>query len=87
MKKTVRDLTWLKSFLQENGIPVPDTSFYYDNQAIIYTASISIFHEKAKHMEVDFHFVCSKVDPKEIITPFASSKNQPTNIFANALLK
>ena len=67
MKNTVRDLTWLKSFLQENGIPVPDTSFYYDNQAIIYIASNSIFHEKAKHMEVDFHFVCSKGSRRKLL--------------------
>ena len=32
-------------------------SMYCDNQTAIYMASNSFFHEKTKHVEVNYHFI------------------------------
>jgi hypothetical protein len=81
-------LTWLRTVLQEFGLlthgPPP---LYCDNQAAIHITSNPVFHERTKHIEVDCHFVRSKVESKDIITPFIPSGSQLADIFTKALPK
>uniref|UniRef100_A0A2N9HRI1 Reverse transcriptase Ty1/copia-type domain-containing protein n=1 Tax=Fagus sylvatica TaxID=28930 RepID=A0A2N9HRI1_FAGSY len=71
MAHTTCELTWLRTVLQEFGLLTQGpTPLYCDNQAAIHIASNPVFHERTKHIEVDCHFVRSKVESKDIITPF-----------------
>ena len=33
------------------------TSFYYDNQSVIHNTHNDIFHERTKHIKIDYHFI------------------------------
>uniref|UniRef100_A0A2N9HAF6 Integrase catalytic domain-containing protein n=1 Tax=Fagus sylvatica TaxID=28930 RepID=A0A2N9HAF6_FAGSY len=82
------ELTWLRTVLQEFGLLTQGpTPLYCDNQAAIHIASNLVFHERTKHIEVDCHFVRSKVESKDIITPFVPSGSQLADIFTKALPK
>jgi hypothetical protein len=88
MAHTTCELTWLRTLLQEFGIPVHGpTPLYCDNQAAIHIANNPVFHERTKHIEVDCHFIRSKVESKEISTPFVPSGSQLADIFTKALPK
>uniref|UniRef100_A0A2N9I442 Integrase catalytic domain-containing protein n=1 Tax=Fagus sylvatica TaxID=28930 RepID=A0A2N9I442_FAGSY len=88
MAHTTCELTWLRTVLQEFGLLIQGpTPLYCDNQAAIHIASNPVFHERTKHIEVDCHFVRSKVESKDIITPFVPSGSQLADIFTKALPK
>jgi hypothetical protein len=88
MAHTTYELTWLRTVFQEFGLLTQGpTPLCCDNQAAIHIASNSVFHERTKHIEVDCHFVRSKVKSKDIITPFVPSGSQLADIFTKALPK
>uniref|UniRef100_A0A2N9IR39 Fibronectin type III-like domain-containing protein n=1 Tax=Fagus sylvatica TaxID=28930 RepID=A0A2N9IR39_FAGSY len=88
MAHTTCELTWLRTVLQEFGLLTQGpTPLYCDNQAAIHIASNPVFHERTKDIKVACHFVRSKVESKDIITPFVSSGSQLSDIFTKALLK
>ena len=88
MTHTTGELTWLRTLLLEFGLPAHGpTPLYCDNQAAIHIAKNHVFHERTKHIEVDCHFIRSKVESKEICTPFVPSGPQLADIFTKALPK
>ena len=88
MAHTTCELTLLRTILQEFGLLVQGpTSLYCDNQIAIHIASNPVFHERTKHIKVDCHFIRSKVESKDIITPFVHFGSQLADIITKALPK
>jgi hypothetical protein len=44
-----------------------------------------VFHERTKHIEVDYHFIREKVQSKEIKNPFVRSEDQLADILTKGL--
>jgi hypothetical protein len=88
MAHTTCELTWLRTILQEFGLLVQGpTPLYYDNQAAIHIASNPVFHERTKHIKVDCHFICSKMESKDIVTPFVPFGSQLADVFTKVVPK
>ena len=88
MAHTTCEQTWLRTILLEFGLLVQGlTPLYCDNKETIYIANNPIFHERTTHIEVDCHFISSKVESKDIVTPFVPSGRQLVDIFTKALPK
>lgn len=43
------------------------------------------FHERTKHVEIDYYFVCERVEPQEIKHMHVDTTNQVANLFTEAL--
>jgi hypothetical protein len=57
MTQVTRDITSLRWLLQDMGVVVEKSStLYCDNQRVIHIAKNLEFHERTKHIEIDFSF-------------------------------
>ena len=56
-----------------------------DYQAVLHIASNPVFHDKTKHIEVNFHFIIEKIAYGCMTTSFVNSSDQIADIFTKSL--
>ena len=77
---------WLRWLLSDMGAPQHSpTPLWCDNSAI-QIAHNDVFHERAKHIEIDCHFVRQHVTRQTIQLLPISTIDQPADIFTKAHL-
>ena len=70
----------------ELGVPVTQVPcLWCDNLGATYLAANPVFHARAKHREIDFHFVRERVTNGQLQIRFVSSKDQLADGFTKAL--
>ena len=81
------ELIWFKQLLQELRFGKDkQMKFVCDNQTALHIASNPVFHERAKHIEVDCHFIQEKIASGCMTTSFVNSSDQLVDIFTKSLL-
>ena len=86
MTQSVCEIMWPHQLLIEVDImtPIP-IKLWCDNQTALHIASNPVFHEWTKHIEIDCHFVCEKIQPGLISTGYVKTREQLSDIFTKAL--
>ena len=59
---------------------------HYDNKTTIFIARNLDFHERTKHIEIDYHFISDKMMMRVISTPHVSSSDQLADIFTKSAI-
>ena len=77
MAQSVYEIMWIRQLLMEVGIEtsVP-VKLWCDNQAVMHIASNKVFHERTKHIEIDYHFVREKIQLGLISTGYVKTGEQ-----------
>ncbi|PKI56553.1 hypothetical protein CRG98_023079 [Punica granatum] len=86
MAATVSKIIWLRSLLSSLGVEMDQpTRLFCDNQAALHIAANPVFHERTKHIEIDYHFIREHIQSGLIATAHISTKLQLADIFTKAL--
>ena len=86
MTQSVCEIIWLHQRLMEVGIEIQiPTKLWCDNQVALHIAYNPVFHERTKHIEIDFHFVRKKIQLGLISTGYVKTREQLGDIFIKAL--
>ena len=56
-----------------------------DNQTALHIVSNPVFHERAKHIKVDYHFIREKIASGCLPISFVNSSDQLVDIFIKSL--
>ncbi|XP_071683516.1 uncharacterized protein [Lolium perenne] len=88
--KAVADATtemmWVQCLLAELGIKLTQAPcLWCDNLGATYLCANPVFHARAKHIEIDFHFVREKVRREQLEIRFIPSKDQVADGFTKPL--
>ena len=79
-------LIWLRHLLQELRFGKDEQmKLICDNQATLHIASNLVFHERTKHIRVDYYFIREKIASGCVATSFVNSNYQLANIFTKSL--
>lgn len=86
MANATAEVIWVESLLRELGVrPLQVPCLWCDNLGATYLSANPVFHARAKHIEIDFHFVCERVWKKQLRVRLISTDDQPADGFTKAL--
>ena len=85
LTNTTSKLLWLWWLLKDLGVSTSSTTpLYCDNQSTIHIAHNDVFHERTKHIKIDYHFIHYHLVHSALKLFLVSSKNQLANIFTKS---
>jgi histone deacetylase 1/2 len=80
------EIIWVQSLLAELGVRLSQRPcIWCDNLGATYLSANPVFHARAKHIEIDFHFVRERVIKKQLEIRFIPSKDQVADGFTKPL--
>ena len=81
MATTTSELIWLHSLLAHLSMTHSQLmSLHCDNQSALHIAVNLVFHERAKHIEIDCHFIREQLQSGTIVTQDVSTHFQLADI-------
>ncbi|KAJ0834758.1 putative RNA-directed DNA polymerase [Helianthus annuus] len=86
MASTAAEIVWLTHLLQElHALPPDRPTILCDNQSAIFLTQNPVAHKRAKHIDLDYHFLRELVTAGKLITKFVLTKLQVADIFTKSL--
>ena len=85
LANTTSELLWLRWLLKDLGMSTSSaTPLYCDNQSAIHIAHNDVFHERTKHIKIDYHFIRYHLVHGALKLISVSSKDQLADIFTKS---
>ncbi|CAL1370481.1 unnamed protein product [Linum trigynum] len=86
MTNRVGEVVWLRWLLHELGVSSSGpTPLHRDNQAASRISANPVFHERTKHVEIDYHFIRERIASLEIVPRKISTQDQMADLFTKGL--
>ena len=77
---TTAKISWLWSLFKYLDVSLSTPLIWCDNISSISLASNPVFHAYTKHLEVDYHYACDKVVPKELDISYICTTDQVVDV-------
>ena len=82
---TTQELLWLRWLLADLGVSSSGaTTLFCDNHSALQIAHNDVFHDRTKHIEIDWHFIRQHVTRGTVHLYPIFSVDQPADIFTKA---
>ena len=86
MADTTCELICLAALLCDLHCPLTGpATLYCDNQSALHIVSNHVYHERTKHIEIDFHVVRERIHSGFLKTMHVKSAHQLADIFTKAV--
>ena len=83
---TAAELLWLTHLLHDLKVPIPQQPLLLcDNKSAIFLSSNPVSHKRAKHVELDYHFLRELVVAGKLRTQYVPSHLQVADIFTKTV--
>ncbi|XXG76452.1 hypothetical protein AAC387_Pa08g0799 [Persea americana] len=77
MASASEEIVWHRRLLREFGaFPLNPAPLYADNTNAFRIATNTVYHERTKHIEIDYHFIRQQLVTDVISLPYVSSHKQ-----------
>ncbi|KAI3510913.1 hypothetical protein L1887_18051 [Cichorium endivia] len=86
MANTAAEIIWITHLLRElHALPPDRPTLLCDNQSALFLTHNPVSHKRAKHIELDYHFIRELVLSGKLHTEFVPTKLQVADIFTKSL--
>ncbi|GJV61903.1 uncharacterized mitochondrial protein-like protein [Tanacetum coccineum] len=86
MANTAAEIVWITHLLQElHALPPDRPTLLCDNKSALFMSQNPISHKRAKHIDLDYHFIRELVASDKLYTKFIPTKLQVADIFTKSL--
>lgn len=86
LANTAAEVVWLTNLLREIRIPLKATPILLcDNNSVVFLSHNPVSHKRAKHIDIDCHFIRDLVSAGKLVTKFVPSHLQLADIFTKSL--
>ncbi|KAI3514490.1 hypothetical protein L1887_12931 [Cichorium endivia] len=86
MANTAAEIVWITHLLQElHALPPDRPTLLCDNKSALFMSQNPVAHKRAKHIDLDYHFVRELVASGKLHTKFIPTKLQVADIFTKSL--
>jgi hypothetical protein len=73
VRKQCGSVSW---FLDLFDQVLDSTMIYCDNQSCVKLSENPVFHDRSKHIEIKYYFLCDKVQRGEVVLQYISTDEQ-----------
>ncbi|GJS43942.1 embryo sac development arrest 30-like protein isoform X1, partial [Tanacetum coccineum] len=86
MANTAAEIVYITHLLQElHALPPDRPTLLYDDKSALFMSQNPVSHKRAKHIDLDYHFVKELVASGKLYTKFIPAKLQVSDIFTKSL--
>ncbi|KAK9075210.1 hypothetical protein SSX86_003531 [Deinandra increscens subsp. villosa] len=86
MANAAAEIIWLTHILRElHALPPDRPTLLCDNQSALFLTQNPVSHKRAKHIDLDYHFIRELVMSGKLHTKFVPTKLQVADIFTKSL--
>ncbi|GJY96143.1 uncharacterized mitochondrial protein-like protein [Tanacetum coccineum] len=86
MANTAAEIVWITHLLQElHALPPDRPTLLCDNKSALFMTQNPVSHKRAKHIDLDYHFIRELVHSGKLYTKFVPTNLQVADIFTKSL--